>query len=79
MHPDVTSFITSHTYPRVHGKLSSGEMTVRGNQWPMLLFVNEEYDPDNPWEGLFRSQLLVWVHNLLIFSGPELIGFYADF
>ena len=51
----------SHPYWSVRGKLSSGEMLVHGDQWPMLLFANQEYDPDDPWEGLFRSQLLVWV------------------
>ena len=47
-------------------------MVVYGDQWPMLLFANQEYDPDNPWEGLFRSQLLVWVCTLSYHSSPEL-------
>ncbi|KAF8221849.1 hypothetical protein L208DRAFT_1325779, partial [Tricholoma matsutake] len=41
-------------------KLSSGEMPVHGGQWPMLVYADQEYDPKNPWEGLFRSQILVW-------------------
>lgn len=79
MHPDVSSFLSLHPYARLHGRLSSGEMTVHSNQWPMLLFANEEYDPDDPWEGLFRNQLLVWVDTLLLFSCPKLIGVYAGF
>ena len=46
---------------RVREQLSSGELSVRGDQWPMLVYVDQEYDPQEPWEGLFRSQILVWV------------------
>jgi hypothetical protein len=42
-------------------KLASGELAVRGDQWPLLLYAEERYDPDDPWEGLFRSRYLVWV------------------
>ena len=60
-------------------KLSNGEMAVRGDQWPLLLFANQEYDPDDPWEGLFRNQLLVWVSIPSHRLPPELILLYADF
>lgn len=46
---------------RVRAKLVSGAMAVPGDQWPMLLYADQKYDPDDPWNGLFRSQLLVWV------------------
>ena len=46
---------------RVREQLSSGELSVHGDQWPMLVYVDQEYDPQEPWEGLFRSQILVWV------------------
>jgi hypothetical protein len=46
---------------RVWTKLVDGTMTVSGDQWPMMLYANQEYDPDDPWSGLFRSQILVWV------------------
>jgi hypothetical protein len=36
-------------------------MAVSSDQWLMLVYENQEYDPDNPWSGLFRSQLLVYV------------------
>ena len=35
-------------------------MTVAGDQWPMFLYANQVYDPDDPWCGLFRSQLLLY-------------------
>ncbi|KAF8226158.1 hypothetical protein L208DRAFT_1303342, partial [Tricholoma matsutake] len=41
-------------------KLSSGEMPVHGDQWLILVYADQEYDPKTPWEGLFRSQILVW-------------------
>lgn len=46
---------------RVQRKLSSGEITVCGDQWPLLVYEDYKYDPEEPWNGLFRSQLLVWV------------------
>jgi hypothetical protein len=46
---------------RTREKLSSGEMTVRGDQWPLLVYASQEFNPEEPWDGLFRSQLLVWV------------------
>ncbi|EAU87300.2 hypothetical protein CC1G_12213 [Coprinopsis cinerea okayama7 len=39
--------------------LRSGVKTVSGDQWPLLLFKDYKYNPDNIWDGLFRSQLLV--------------------
>ncbi|KAF8226633.1 hypothetical protein L208DRAFT_1300992, partial [Tricholoma matsutake] len=54
----------------VHEKLSSGEMPVHGDQWPMLVYTDQEYDPKNPWEGLFRSRILVWAFKH-IFTSPS--------
>jgi len=65
----------------VREKLSSGETTVRGDQWPLLLYANQEYDSEDPWEGLFRNQLLIWVSHgvplsLVVF---EITVLYAGF
>jgi hypothetical protein len=46
---------------RVRAKLTNGELVVRGDQWPLLVYANQDYNPEDPWNGLFRSQLLVWV------------------
>ena len=54
-------FVLINSLFRVRTKLSSGEMAVSGDQWPLLVYANQQYDPEDPWEGLFRSQLLVWV------------------
>ncbi|KAG2737594.1 hypothetical protein P692DRAFT_20761377 [Suillus brevipes Sb2] len=40
-------------------KLQSGEIAVSGDQWPLFVYANEAYDPDDPWNGLLRSRLLV--------------------
>ena len=45
----------------IRAKLVSGEMAVAGDQWPMLVYANQHYDPDDPWSGLFRGQILIYV------------------
>jgi hypothetical protein len=52
---------SSDSPTRVRAKLASGEMAVSGDQWLMLVYANQEYNPDNPWSRLFRSQLLIYV------------------
>jgi hypothetical protein len=42
-------------------KLKSGEMYVRGDQWPLFLYADENFDPKRPWDGLLRNQILVLV------------------
>ena len=42
-------------------KLKNNEIAVAGDQWPLLLYADCEYDPEEPWDGLFRNSLLVWV------------------
>jgi hypothetical protein len=44
-------------------KLRSGEMHIRGDQWPIFLYADLAYDPEDPWSGLLRNQLLVTVRN----------------
>jgi hypothetical protein len=57
-------YLSSHsmlTRFRVKGKLQSGEMAIPGDQWPVFLYAGYEYDPEDPWKGLFRSTILVSV------------------
>lgn len=44
--------------------LQSGELAVSGDQWPLFLFANYKFQPEEPWDGLFRSNLLVCVSYL---------------
>jgi hypothetical protein len=46
---------------RVKAKLCSGDITVPGDQWPILLYKECKYDPEDPWSGLLRSAILVSV------------------
>jgi hypothetical protein len=45
----------------VRKKLANGDIAVSGDQWPLLLYQDQKYDPDEPWDGLFRCKLLVSV------------------
>jgi len=61
----------------VHAKLASGELIVCGDQWPILVYANQEYNPEDPWNSLFRSQLLIWVifvHSCVTYVLLVLIG-----
>jgi hypothetical protein len=48
----------------VKEKLKSGEIAVSGDQWPVFLFAGYTYDTEDPWNRLFRSNLLVYVSQL---------------
>lgn len=52
----------------VRAKLASGEMAVAGDQWPMLVYANLQYDPEDPWSGLFRNQILVYVSAISVMA-----------
>ncbi|KAH7919885.1 hypothetical protein BV22DRAFT_1050765 [Leucogyrophana mollusca] len=54
----------------VKEKLRSGEMTVSGDQWPIFLYSSYNYDPEDPWNGLLRSQILVSAYKH-IFTSPS--------
>ncbi|TDL14632.1 hypothetical protein BD410DRAFT_858948 [Rickenella mellea] len=54
----------------VRESLASGTLAVSGDQWPLLVYANQEYDVNEPWKGLFRSQLLVWAYKH-IFTSPS--------
>ncbi|KAF9238704.1 hypothetical protein BU15DRAFT_88319 [Melanogaster broomeanus] len=41
---------------------------VAGNQWPVFLYANYMYDPEDPWNGLLHSGLLAFKH---IFTSPS--------
>jgi hypothetical protein len=41
--------------------LKSGEIAVRGDQWPMFLYAGNIYDPEEPWKGLLRSEILIFI------------------
>lgn len=48
---------------RTKQKLRSGEFTVSGDQWPMMLYASYKYDEQDPWKGLLQSVILVKVRH----------------
>ena len=44
---------------RIKAKLCSGELVPPRDQWPVFLYAGYDYDPEDPWKGLFQSPLLV--------------------
>ncbi|KAG1823891.1 uncharacterized protein BJ212DRAFT_1444806 [Suillus subaureus] len=40
--------------------LKTGETAVHGDQWPMFLYAGCIYDPEDPWKGLLRSEILIF-------------------
>ena len=50
----------------MHEKLANGSMAVAGDQWPVFVYADQEYDPEDPWNGLFKSQILIFV--IVIFT-----------
>ncbi|TEB16762.1 hypothetical protein FA13DRAFT_1759044 [Coprinellus micaceus] len=46
---------------KIRRDLASGALVPTGDLWPRFLYRYFEYNPKEPWEGLFRSSLLVKV------------------
>ena len=44
-------------------KLHDGTYIVPEDQWPVFLWKDSRYDPDEPWMGLLCNHLLVKVSN----------------
>ena len=55
---------TSLRFFRIREKLKSGEIMVAGDQWPRFLYEGYIYDQQDPWDGLLRSQILVYVSHI---------------
>ncbi|KIM56133.1 hypothetical protein SCLCIDRAFT_29841 [Scleroderma citrinum Foug A] len=53
-----------------HTKFVNAEIQVAGDQWPIFLYANYTYDPEDPWNGLLCSGLLVAVYKH-IFTSPS--------
>ena len=49
------------TLPRMKSKLINSQIQIVGDQWPIFLYANYVYDPEDPWNGLLHSGLLVLV------------------
>ncbi|KAG1887687.1 hypothetical protein F4604DRAFT_1877518 [Suillus subluteus] len=56
--------------PGTKENLRSGKMLVCGDQWPIFLYNNYTYDPEDPWCGLLRSRLLIYAYKH-VFTSPS--------
>jgi hypothetical protein len=54
-------------------QLWNGELSVAGDHWPIFLYHGYSYDKEDPWNGLFRSAILVKVGIFLVRVMPPLI------
>ncbi|KAG2141304.1 hypothetical protein DEU56DRAFT_734239 [Suillus clintonianus] len=54
--------------PQTKENLRSGEMLVSGDQWPIFLYANQVYNPEDPWCGLLRSRLCAYKY---VFTSPS--------
>ncbi|KAG1891596.1 uncharacterized protein F5891DRAFT_1131556 [Suillus fuscotomentosus] len=50
--------------------LKSGETAVSGDQWPVFLYAGYEYDSEDPWKGLLRSEILIFGYKH-VFTSPS--------
>ncbi|KAG6912168.1 hypothetical protein DXG01_016779, partial [Tephrocybe rancida] len=51
-------------------KLQRGELLVSGDEWPVFVYHGYTYDAEDPWNGAFRSQLLVKAFKF-VFTSPS--------
>ncbi|KAJ3534367.1 hypothetical protein NMY22_g6959 [Coprinellus aureogranulatus] len=40
-------------------QLRNKELTVAGSHWPIFVYKDEKFNPDSPWMGLFKNELLI--------------------
>ncbi|KAJ3540108.1 hypothetical protein NMY22_g4446 [Coprinellus aureogranulatus] len=45
--------------PKIRRDLASGHLVPSGDLWPRFLYRGYQYNPDDPWDGLLRSSILV--------------------
>lgn len=57
--------------------MKEGDIIVAGDHWPILLYKNYEYDPEDVWKGLLRSDILVSVsgHIFVVATETLICGF----
>ncbi|KAJ2922523.1 hypothetical protein H1R20_g14572, partial [Candolleomyces eurysporus] len=50
--------------------LRSGKIVTTGDQWPIFLYDALRYNPENPWEGFMKSNVMVSAYKH-IFTSPS--------
>lgn len=49
---------------RIRRDLRSGQLIPAGDMWPRFLYQGLKYNPQDPWEGLLRSSVLIKVRRM---------------
>ncbi|RXW25760.1 hypothetical protein EST38_g2 [Candolleomyces aberdarensis] len=63
--------------PKIRQELVSGAMVPSADLWPRFVYRGLAYDPENPWDGLFRGGLLVSAYKH-IFTSPSSVGEHKE-
>ncbi|KAG6919653.1 hypothetical protein DXG01_003517 [Tephrocybe rancida] len=58
-------------------KLGSGEKIMAGHQWPIFIYLNNTFDPNDPWKGLHKSELLIKAFKH-VFIAPSAVDLEGD-
>ncbi|KAJ3525372.1 hypothetical protein NMY22_g10607 [Coprinellus aureogranulatus] len=56
--------------PPTRTQLKTGEITVSGEVWPVFLYREHKYDPEDPWDGLLQGSLLLSAYKH-VFTSPS--------
>ncbi|KAL4065286.1 hypothetical protein J3A83DRAFT_4360544 [Scleroderma citrinum] len=56
--------------PEIKAKLWNGEIVISGDQWPLFLYADYQYDSEDPWNSLFCSAPLVSAYKH-VFTSPS--------
>ncbi|KAH6893807.1 hypothetical protein BKA70DRAFT_1118757, partial [Coprinopsis sp. MPI-PUGE-AT-0042] len=55
---------------KIRNGLRSAQLVPTGDQWPLFLFLDHSYDPEDPWNGLLRGPLLIKAFKF-VFTSPS--------
>ncbi|KAH6891551.1 hypothetical protein BKA70DRAFT_1119957, partial [Coprinopsis sp. MPI-PUGE-AT-0042] len=55
---------------KIRNGLRSARLVPTGDQWPLLLYLDHSYNPEDPWNGLLRGPLLVKAFKF-VFTSPS--------
>ncbi|KAF5314750.1 hypothetical protein D9611_007065 [Ephemerocybe angulata] len=56
--------------PAVQQQLRNKEIITLGEDWPLFLYQDEKFDPEEPWRGLLRNRILVLAFKH-VFTSPS--------
>ncbi|KAJ3506635.1 hypothetical protein NMY22_g17185 [Coprinellus aureogranulatus] len=59
---------------KIRRDLTSGQLVPSGDMWPRFLYRHYEYSSEDPWDGLFRSSLLVMAYKHIFTSPSSVYG-----